>query len=122
MPCRAPWPGPSAPASPRTRTYVARRTAEGKTTREIRRMLKRYITRELYRALTPPGLRHSGRMSGFVRRVSSCKTMLESRVRARRAAVMLILPARRSALVTALPRAARTAGVLPVRARPASSR
>jgi transposase len=38
---------------PRTRAYVARRTAEGKTTREIRRMLKRYITRELYRALTP---------------------------------------------------------------------
>jgi transposase len=38
---------------PRTRAYVARRTAEGKTEREIRRMLKRYITRELYRALTP---------------------------------------------------------------------
>ena len=37
---------------PRTRAYVARRTAEGKTTREIRRCLKRYITRELYRALT----------------------------------------------------------------------
>lgn len=36
----------------RTRTYVARRTAEGKSTREIRRCLKRYITRELYRALT----------------------------------------------------------------------
>jgi len=36
----------------RTRAYVARRTAEGKTTREIRRCLKRYITRELYRALT----------------------------------------------------------------------
>lgn len=38
---------------PRTRAYVARRAAEGKTTREIRRVLKRYITRELYRALTP---------------------------------------------------------------------
>jgi transposase len=37
---------------PRTRAYVARRTAEGKTTREIRRCLKRYITRELYRTLT----------------------------------------------------------------------
>ena len=36
----------------RTRAYVARRTAEGKTTREIRRCLKRYITRELYRTLT----------------------------------------------------------------------
>ena len=29
-----------------------RRTAEGKTTREIRRCLKRYIARELYRHLT----------------------------------------------------------------------
>ena len=39
----------------RTRSYVARRTAEGKTTREIRRrILQRYITRELYRALSHP--------------------------------------------------------------------
>ncbi len=37
---------------PRTRAYVARRTAEGKTPREIRRCLKRYIARELYRYLT----------------------------------------------------------------------
>jgi transposase len=37
---------------PRTRAYVARRTAEGKTRREIRRCLKRYIARELYRHLT----------------------------------------------------------------------
>ena len=36
---------------PRTRAYVARRTAEGKTTRGIRRCLKRYIARELYRQL-----------------------------------------------------------------------
>ena len=36
----------------RTRAYLARRTTEGKTPREIRRCLKRYITRELYRALT----------------------------------------------------------------------
>jgi hypothetical protein len=28
------------------------RTAEGKTVREIKRCLKRYITRELFRALT----------------------------------------------------------------------
>jgi len=32
----------------RTRTYVARRLAEGKTIREIMRALKRYIARELY--------------------------------------------------------------------------
>jgi len=37
---------------PRTRAYVTRRTAEGKTNREIRRCLKRYIARELYRQLT----------------------------------------------------------------------
>jgi transposase len=36
----------------RTREYVERRRADGKTTPEIRRCLKRYITRELYRALT----------------------------------------------------------------------
>jgi transposase len=37
---------------PRTRAYVARRRAEGKTDRETRRALKRYIARELYRHLT----------------------------------------------------------------------
>ena len=37
---------------PRTRACVARRTAEGKTTREIRRCLNRYTARELYRQLT----------------------------------------------------------------------
>jgi hypothetical protein len=37
---------------PATRTYVARRHAQGKSDREIRRCLKRYIARELYRALT----------------------------------------------------------------------
>jgi transposase len=37
---------------PRTRAYVARRTAEGKTGPEIRRCIKRYIARELYRHLT----------------------------------------------------------------------
>jgi transposase len=39
-------------SDPRTRDYLNRRTAEGKTTREIRRALKRYITRELFRTLT----------------------------------------------------------------------
>ena len=32
----------------RTRAYVARRTAEGRTSKEIQRCLKRYIVRELY--------------------------------------------------------------------------
>jgi len=36
---------------PRTRAYVERRTLEGKSYREIRRCLKRYIARELYRTL-----------------------------------------------------------------------
>lgn len=39
---------------PATRDYVARRTAEGKTMREIRRCLKRYIARDLYRLLEHP--------------------------------------------------------------------
>ena len=37
---------------PTTRAYVARHSAEGKTDKEIRRCLKRYIARQLYRALT----------------------------------------------------------------------
>jgi transposase len=35
----------------RTQEYVARRTAEGKSKREIIRCLKRYVARELYRVL-----------------------------------------------------------------------
>lgn len=37
--------------APRTRAYVERRTAEGRTLREIRRCLKRYLAREIYRHL-----------------------------------------------------------------------
>jgi transposase len=37
---------------PATRAYVTRRRAQGKTDREIRRCLKRYIARQLYRSLT----------------------------------------------------------------------
>lgn len=39
----------------RTREYVVRRTAEGKSKREILRCLKRYAAREVYRILTAPG-------------------------------------------------------------------
>ena len=35
----------------RTRTYVERRTSEGKTRREAIRCLKRYIARELYQLI-----------------------------------------------------------------------
>ena len=38
---------------PRTQAYVARRTTDGKTTKEIMRCLKRYVAREVY-----PHLRH----------------------------------------------------------------
>ena len=37
---------------PTTQAYVAKRTVEGKTDKEIRRCLKRYIARQLHRALT----------------------------------------------------------------------
>lgn len=37
-----------------TRDYVARRTAEGKTRKEIIRCLKRYVTREVFHAITNP--------------------------------------------------------------------
>jgi transposase len=40
---------------PDTRAYAERRRAEGKTDREIKRCLKRYVARQLYRQLeTPP--------------------------------------------------------------------
>ena len=35
----------------RTKVYTARRTADGKTPREIKRCLKRYVARDLYRLL-----------------------------------------------------------------------
>jgi transposase len=35
----------------RTQEYVARRTAQGKSKREIIRCLKRYVAREVYRVL-----------------------------------------------------------------------
>jgi transposase len=37
----------------RTKEYVARRTAEGKSRREIVHCLKRYVAREVYRVLGP---------------------------------------------------------------------
>ncbi|WP_255218863.1 hypothetical protein [Actinomadura formosensis] len=36
----------------RTRDYVNRRTAEGKTRREAIRCLKRYVAREIYQLIT----------------------------------------------------------------------
>ena len=39
-------------ARPRTHAYIQRRRAEGKSDPEIRRCIKRYVARELFRALT----------------------------------------------------------------------
>ncbi len=39
---------------PRTKEYVAQRTEEGKSKREIMRCLKRYVAREVYRQITNP--------------------------------------------------------------------
>jgi transposase len=39
---------------PRTQDYVARRTADGKTKKEIIRCLKRYVAREVYKILIRP--------------------------------------------------------------------
>ena len=38
----------------RTRDYVARRTEDGLSKREVMRCLKRYVAREIYRVLTAP--------------------------------------------------------------------
>lgn len=38
----------------RTRDYVTKRTAGGKSKREIMRCLKRYVAREIYRVLANP--------------------------------------------------------------------
>jgi transposase len=45
---------------PRTQEYYARRTAAGKTRKEIIRELKRYIAREAYRELIRPGFLTTG--------------------------------------------------------------
>ncbi|CAI7977434.1 hypothetical protein FRAHR75_3500001 [Frankia sp. Hr75.2] len=45
MLCRLRW-------DPATQAYVERRTAEGKSKKEIIRCLKRYVAREIYKILT----------------------------------------------------------------------
>jgi transposase len=49
----------------RTREYVVRRTAEGKSKLEIMRCLKRYIAREVYRILVPVAAASPPTPSGF---------------------------------------------------------
>ena len=43
---------------PTTRNYITRRTAQGKTPREARRCLKRYIAREIYQNLPQAARSH----------------------------------------------------------------
>ena len=47
-----------------TRNYTSRRTTEGKTPREIKRCLKRYIARDLYRLLEHPPITPTGHQEG----------------------------------------------------------
>lgn len=39
---------------PETREYIARKQAEGKTTRDATRCLKRHLTRRIWQLLQPP--------------------------------------------------------------------
>jgi len=39
---------------PETRDYIARKTSEGKTTRDAIRCLKRHLTRRIWQLLQPP--------------------------------------------------------------------
>ena len=43
-----------ARCDPETRDYIARKTSEGKTTREAIRCLKRHLTRRIWQLLQPP--------------------------------------------------------------------
>ena len=55
---------------PRTKEYVARRTTEGKSKREIIRCLKRYVAREVYRVLISCGADSS--LTGTKEEAHSC--------------------------------------------------
>jgi transposase len=56
----------------RTRSYVARRRQEGKSTKEIMRCLKRYVAREIYDQLLHP---HPGPDAGTLRTVRTAKRL-----------------------------------------------
>jgi hypothetical protein len=45
---------------PQTRAYVERRQVQGRTTKEIRRILKRYLARSIYRHLNTASATKSG--------------------------------------------------------------
>jgi transposase len=75
---------------PATIAYVTRRRAEGKPIREIRRCLKRYIARQLYRALTAAMAPHiTGQPHGLTNiEASSGRPSCDRRPRARTPATL----------------------------------
>ena len=54
----------------RTKAYAARRTAQGKSRREILRCLKRYIAREIHQLLTDPPAVPAGAINACPNRLS----------------------------------------------------
>ena len=70
---------------PRTQAYAARRTTEGKTTKEIIRCLKRYIAREIYKALCRPTASHAVSATSQTRSFGSSLDVGASAARARAA-------------------------------------
>src|SRR5699024_1137480 len=80
---------------PATRAYIERRQSEGKTRREIRRCLKRYISRQIFRALTvahpaPDAVataQHNIEASRGCERLASAAPCVPFRVSARRIGV-----------------------------------
>ena len=56
----------------RTKTYVARRRQEGKTTKEIMRCLKRYVAREIYEQIMHP---HPAPFAGQLRALRKAKNI-----------------------------------------------
>jgi transposase len=75
---------------PPTIAYVQRRIAEGKSTREIRRCLKRYIAREIFRHLRPRRLT-DGEPQAFVEPATAGRA--ENRLARRGQRTMTSLPA-----------------------------
>lgn len=57
---------------PATRAYAAKRTAEGKTPREIKRCLKRYVARRLFRMLEANGFDQPPRRPTRARTLGIC--------------------------------------------------
>jgi Transposase IS116/IS110/IS902 family len=72
---------------PTIKNYVARRTAEGKSSREIQRCLKRSIARELYRALNTSTTAHRpdiGCSSGRLTNIEASEGVMDFDLRSMR--------------------------------------